>query len=204
MIVKNVGAARACAVCHRTLLTGERAWRYMPGGGDWVDVCALCTDEANGNGWIREGSPTTPLVSDGRGRRRRRLPNLGLLHAARPEPELAPSQPVLRRLSPAELAMLETAELFNESAYKRTVAGIAKSLGEPRVSLLALSGTNREVVVTVAWEISWYQYRVTVGASQPVRLADRGYELDELDDRFKAWNASLDEAGRVLPDIPRV
>ena len=72
------------------------------------------------------------------------------------------------------------------------------------MSLLPLSGTNPEVVITVAWDISWYQYRIALGSSQPVRLADRGYEIDDLDERFKDWNATLDASGRVVPDIPRV
>ena len=57
--------------------------------------------------------------------------------------------------------MVEAADLFNDSAYRRTIAGIAKSLGGARVSLLSLSGVNPEVVITVAWDISWYQYRVS-------------------------------------------
>ena len=203
MIVKKVATLRVCAVCQRTLLLGERTWRYSPHGDDWVDVCALCTDEANENGWIREGSPTTPLVNEGR-RRRRRLPHLGLLDGRRAEVEPALAEPMLRRLSSLEQTVVEAADLFSDSPFKRTVAGIAKSLGPPRVSLVPLSGTNLEVVVTVAWEISWYQYRVAVGSSQPVRLAERGYELDDLDERFKAWNATLDDGGRVVPDIPRV
>ena len=52
---------RQCAVCHRTLLMGERSFRFTPGGEDWVDVCALCIDQADEHGWIKEGSPTTPL-----------------------------------------------------------------------------------------------------------------------------------------------
>ena len=88
---------------------------------------------------------------------------------------------MLRRLSPEEQAIVEAAELFNDSAYRRTIAGIAKSLGEARVSLLPLSGVNPEVVITVAWDISWYQYRVVFESGQPVRLAERGYELDDLD-----------------------
>ena len=100
--------------------------------------------------------------------------------------------------------MLEAAEVFNESPFKRTVAGIAKSLGEPRVSFLPLSGTNPEVVITVAWDISWYQYRVAFGSGQTVRLAERGYEIEDLDPRFQAWNGSLDPAGRAVPDIPRI
>ena len=203
MIVKKVHTLRTCAICHRTLLLGERATRYSPGGGEWVDVCALCTDEANEHGWIREGSPTTPLVSDSR-RRRRRLPHLGLLDARKAEHEPAAVEPMLRRLSGPEQAMVEASEIFNASAFKRTVSGIAKSLGDPRVNLLPLSGTNPEVVITVAWDISWYQYRVVLGSNQSVRLAERGYEIDDLDERFKDWNGTLDPSGKVAPDIPRV
>jgi hypothetical protein len=195
---------RQCAVCHRTLLMGERSFRFTPGGEDWVDVCALCTDQADEHGWIKEGSPTTPLVPD-TARRRRRFPGLGLIEQHRKvEPDLVMPEPMLRRLSVTEQAMVEAAELFNDSAYRRTIAGIAKSLGEARVSFLPLSGVNPEVVVTVAWDISWYQYRVVFESGQPVRLAERGYELDELDDRFKEWNGHLGPDGRLTPDIPRV
>jgi hypothetical protein len=58
-------------------------------------------------------------------------------------------------------------------------------------------------VISVVWDISWYQYRVVLDGSAPVRLAGRGYELDELDQRFQEWNGMLDEAGSVQPDIPR-
>jgi hypothetical protein len=203
VIVKKVNVSRVCGVCHRTLLLGERATRFSPGDGEWVDVCALCTDEAYAHGWVREGSPVTPIVPEGR-RRRRLLPHIGLLEGRRPAEESAVSEPVLRRLSAPEQAMLEAAEVFNDSPFKRTVAGIAKSLGDPRVSFLPLSGTNPEVVITVAWDISWYQYRVSFGSGHAVRLAERGFELDELDGRFKSWNGSLDAAGRVVPDIPKI
>jgi hypothetical protein len=195
---------RQCAVCHRTLLMGERSFRFTPGGEDWVDVCALCTEQADEHGWIKEGSPTTPLVAE-TARRRRRFPGLGLIEQhRRVEPEPVMPEPMLRRLSEVEQAMVEAAELFNDSAYRRTIAGIAKSLGEARVSFLPLSGVNPEVVVTVGWDISWYQYRVVFESNQPVRLAERGYELDELDDRFKDWNGLLGPDGRLPPDIPRV
>jgi hypothetical protein len=183
---------------------GERSVRFTPGGEDWVDVCALCTDQADEHGWIKEGSPTTPLVPD-TSRRRRRFPGLGLIEQHRNvEPESVMPEPMLRRLSTTEQAMVEAAELLNDSAYRRTIAGIAKSLGEARVSFLPLSGVNPEVVVTVAWDISWYQYRVVFESGQPVRLAERGYELDELDDRFKDWNGHLGADGRLTPDIPRL
>ena len=202
-VVRNQDVLRTCAICHRTLLMGERAVRFTPGGDEWVDVCALCTSTADEHGWIKEGSPTTPIVSETR--RRRRFGGLAaLLDTRRVEPESTVSEPMLRRLSADEQAMVEAAELFNESAYRRTIAGIAKSLGNARVSLVPLSGVNPEVVITVAWDISWYQYRVSPEAGQAVRLAERGYELDELDPRFAHWNGHLGPDGRVAPDIPRL
>ena len=194
----------SCAICHRTLLMGERTVRFAADGGDWVDVCALCTEQADEHGWIREGTPTTPLVPDPTRRRRRFGALAALLENRKPEPEPVVAEPMLRRLSQTEQAMVEAAELFNDSAYRRTIAGIAKSLGEARVSFLPLSGVNPEVVLTIAWDISWYQYRVVFESAQPVRLAERGYELDDLDDRFKGWNGSLGPDGRVSPDIPRL
>ena len=203
MIVKKVAALQTCAVCHRTLLLGEKTVRFSPGGSDWVDVCALCTDEAYEHGWVREGSPTSPMVSQGQ-RRRRRFPAFaGLRDARRAEVEPEVDEPMLRRLSQPEQAMLQGAEELNESPFRRTIAGITKSLGEPRVSLVPLSGTNPEVVITVAWDISWYQYRVVFGSNQPVRLADRGYELDDLDERFQDWNGNVEPTGHVVPAIPR-
>jgi len=182
---------------------GERAVRFTSGGDDWVDVCALCTATADDHGWIKEGSPTTPIVSETR--RRRRFGGLaGLLDTRRVEPEPTVPEPMLRRLSADEQAIVEAAELFNESAYRRTIAGIAKSLGDARVSLIPLSGVNPEVVITVAWDISWYQYRVSPEAGQVVRLAERGYELEDLDPRFAHWNGHLGPDARVAADIPRV
>ena len=202
-VVRRQETYRTCAVCRRTLLLGERVARFARGGEDeWVDVCELCTDTANEHGWVREGTPTTPLV-DEQPKRRRRF-GLNLFEQKRPEPEPVVSQPVLRRLSEPEQAMVEAAELFNETPYRRTIAGIAKSLGEARVSILPLSGVNTEVVLTIAWDISWYQYRVVFDSAQPVRLAERGYELGDLDERFRRWNGHLDGDGRISPDIPKL
>ena len=91
------------------------------------------------------------------------------------------AEPILRRLSEPELAIVEAADLFNTSAFRRTIHGVARSLGEPQVSIMPLSGVSGEMAITVAWEISWYQYRVSPDAAQPVRLAEgalrrNGYE----------------------------
>ena len=134
---------------------------------------------------MKEGAPTTPVLAPER-RRRSGRPSLGRLLAPRRQPVPAPvaSAPILRRLSEPEQAVVEAADLFNASDFRRSVAGIAKSLGEPRVSILPLSGTSGELVVTVAWDISWYQYRVSPESVQPVRLAERGHEPGELELTF--------------------
>jgi len=182
---------------------GERATRYSPNGDDgFVDVCPLCLDAALEYGWLKEGSPSTPTIAPDRKRSRF---SLGSFLGAGTRGAAAPiaSEPFLRRLSEAELAIVEAADRFNSSQYRRTVGGIAKSLGTPSVSIHALSGVNADVVVTIAWEISWYQYRVTAD-SAPVRLAERGHDPSELEATFTEWNAHMEEDGRVVPDIARL
>ncbi|TML29007.1 MAG: hypothetical protein E6G26_04830 [Actinobacteria bacterium] len=194
---------RVCAVCERTLLTGERAVRFAPNGDDFVDVCPLCAEIALEHGWIKEGSPTTPTVPNQRRRRRRGLASL-FDPRRQPPDEPVVAEPILRRLSVREQQMVEAADIFNGSDYRRTVGGIAKSLGQPRASIVPLSGVSGELIVTVAWDISWYQYRVTPDAAQPVRLAERGHELTDLDATYQRWNAKIEGDGRLVPDIERL
>jgi hypothetical protein len=193
---------RTCAICGRSLLMGERPIRYAPDGSDFVDVCPLCQEAAIESGWLKEGSPTTPMVPAAR--RRRKL-SLSSLFERKPAPEQpVASEPILRRLSEEELAIVEAADLFNASAFRRTVGGIAKSLGPPKASVVPLSGVNAEVAVTIAWDLSWYQYRVTLDSAQPVRLEERGHELRELESNYTEWNARLEDDGRLVPAIARL
>jgi hypothetical protein len=196
-----VTALHTCAICERTLLVGERAFRYSPDGEGFVDVCALCQETALDHGWIKEGSPTSPVVAE---RRRRRRGLSAIFESRKPAVEPVVDEPILRRLSQRELAMVEASDLFNESAFRRTIAGIAKSLGAPKASIVPLSGTSSEVVLTVAWDISWYQYRITPDSGQPVRLAERGQDPREVDAMFTGWNAKLTPDGRIAPDISPV
>ncbi len=201
----KVSTTRTCAICERTLLMGERAIRFAPEeGAELVDVCPLCQETALEHGWIKEGTPTTPTVSTERRRRRRGLSGLLGLSRGSAGESLAQQEPILRRLSDAEVALLEAADLFNASTYRRTVGGIAKSLGEAKASIVPLSGSAGELAVTVAWDLSWYQYRVSPESAQPVRLERRGHELDELDAAFKGWNAHVGDEGRLVPDIARI
>jgi len=201
--ITRTAVTRSCAICERTLLMGERIFRFAPEeGAELVDVCPLCQDEALEYGWLKEGAPTTPLVPI---ERRRRAIDLRAIFGRRPPSEdpVAP-EPILRRLSEEELAVVEAADLFNGSPYRRTIGGVGRSLGVPNASIVPLSGVNAELVITVAWDISWYQYRVTPDSAQPVRLIERGHELDELDERYKQWNARVEDDGRLVPDIARI
>lgn len=204
MRTTRASVSRSCAICERSLLMGERAVRFQPyPGAEFVDVCPLCVDEALEHGWIKEGSPTTPVGPPDRRRRRSGLARLFDLGGRSSAPPVL-AEPILRRLSEREQAMVEAAELFNSSDYRRTVGGIGKSLGVPRVSIVPLSGVSGELVITIAWDISWYQYRVTPDSAQPVRLAGRGQDPGDLEGPYTAWNAKLEDDGRIVPEIARV
>lgn len=203
MRVTRIGTSRVCAICERSLLMGEHAIRFTPDGAEYVDVCPLCAEIALEHGWLREGSPSTPSVALEERRRKSRWGSLLGTSRRAEEAPVAP-EPILRRLSEPELAVVEAADLFNASPHRRTVAGVAKSLGAPKASIVPLSGVSGEMVVTVAWEISWYQYRVSPDAAQPLRLAERGHDVTELESGYTVWNAQLGADGRLMPDIARV
>ncbi|MDH5334093.1 MAG: hypothetical protein OEW65_09450 [Thermoleophilia bacterium] len=195
---------RTCAICERTLLQGEQALRFSPGGGELVDVCTLCQDHAVDSGWLREGNALSVALHQVPRRRRQKTLWQALLGAREDEPEPVVSEPILRRLSDEEIALVEAAELFNQSQFRRTVLGVSRSLGAPDISIVPLSGVNAETVITFAWDITWYQYRVSPESAQPIRLADRGQDGGEIETPFTQWNATLDDDGRLVPELVRI
>ncbi|MGC1166610.1 MAG: hypothetical protein WA862_10920 [Solirubrobacterales bacterium] len=93
---------------------------------------------------------------------------------------------------------------FNASEAGHTVAGLVRALGTPSVSVGASAGTAEEVRVTVAWELSWYQWGVDVGEDpRPVVEVAKGSEIDQLDPAARQWNASLREGGRIVLVAPK-
>ena len=89
-------------------------------------------------------------------------------------------------------------ELFNSSEHPRTVAGIARSLGVPDVSVLPAAEVPSMVNIVVAWELCWYRYEVDLSDEVPsVRVADQGYELNELAPEERRCNAYADERGML-------
>jgi len=202
MRVTRASVTPVCAICERTLLMGENATRFSPDGEAYVDVCPLCHDVAVHQGWVREGLPISPALQQPLRRRKSLWTSLLGTRPLQEQPVV--EEPLLRRLTDDEVARVEAAELFNATTFLRTVNGVAKALGAPSVSILPLSGVTGEMVLTFAWDISWYQYRVTPDASQPVRLEGRGHDVDEIDEPFTAWNARLEQDGRVMPELARL
>jgi hypothetical protein len=89
-------------------------------------------------------------------------------------------------------------QLFNASEHPRTVAGVARSLGLPTVSVLPSPGHASLVNVVVSWELCWYRYEVDLSEEVPsVRSAGRGYELDELETPERQPNATATENGTL-------
>jgi hypothetical protein len=166
-----VSPDETCAVCGRTILAGERTRSYMsPKHGPRL-VCELCRGRAERMGWV---DPAAPGANVGR---------------RPPEPEVAESP--LGRLERA-------AARFNASEVARTVAGLMRSLGSPWVSIGSAAGSPSEVRVTVAWELTWYQWGVDLGDElRPVFQIDRGAELDQLDGAARQWNAAAADDGRI-------
>jgi hypothetical protein len=89
-------------------------------------------------------------------------------------------------------------EMFNGSDHTRTISGIARTLGLPWVSAIPSTEAPSEVEVVVAWELSWYRYRIDLGDERdPVSVLDKGQEIEELDESQREWNAVAGEDGRL-------
>lgn len=159
-----------CAVCGRTILAGERTRSYISPKEGLRLVCDLCRGRAERLGWVDPAAPGA---------------NVG-----RPQPE-QPAESPRGRLERA-------AGRFNASQAARTVAGLVRTLGEPRVSIGGMAGSPSEVRVTVAWDLGWYQWGVDLGDQmRPVFQLGKGDEIGQLDGSAREWNAHAGEDGRI-------
>ena len=200
-----------CAICGRTILAGERVHDYLDGE-ERESVCDLCIARAERIGWRSAGAPEPEggqeRGHEGRGRlsgllrRRSRRPGVPASSPpASPSPDpAAPS----RHPRPAPLGedaptpFQRAVARFNSSEAGRTVAGLTRTLGMPWVSVGASAGAPAEVRITVAWELSWYQWGVDIDDElRAVVELDKGSEIDQLDAAARQWNASLGEDGRL-------
>lgn len=213
-----------CDWCGRTLLRGEHAEVYLDGGERrWV--CDLCVPRALEDGWVREGTAPPVSRSDyGRERRRplrqwfraRRGPVQEEDELAPPPPPTerpAPEQPSYTVYSPSreqpreprrvhavpaspEQKVSSAIKAFNGSEHTRTVAGVARSLGHPLVTVRPSESQPAVVSVVAAWELCWYRYEIDLADEVPsVRVAAQGSELEELQADEREGNARANEDG---------
>lgn len=129
--------------------------------------------------------------------------------AQEPAPEVAPRRERARerlreprhvRAVPtaAEHKIASAVELFNGSEHRRTIAGVARSLGAPTVSVRPAEDGLSLVNVVASWELCWYRYEIDLSEEVPaVRLSAQGYELDELAVEERSGNAVSDERGSL-------
>jgi hypothetical protein len=204
-----MSAEATCAICGRTILAGERILGFVEGEEE-RSVCELCVARAERLGWRPAGEPEPERSANGHegrwrlsGLLRRRERRPGAPVAAPPsesDPVATPSRrarplpPIDGAPTPFERAVAR----FNSGEGGRTVAGLTRTLGKPFVSVGAAAGRPNEVRITVAWELSWYQWGVDIGDElRPVFQIDQGRELDQLDPAARQWNASVGGDGRL-------
>jgi hypothetical protein len=90
---------------------------------------------------------------------------------------------------------------FNESQFTSRIRDVRKSLGKPKANLTKLVGAEPRALITVFWDIIWYQYLVELRRDLPmdqrVSLHREGMDLEELTPVFREKNASVDDEGRL-------
>ncbi|HET9153075.1 MAG TPA: hypothetical protein VFN85_03050 [Solirubrobacterales bacterium] len=215
-----MSAEATCAICGRTILAGERVHGFAGGGGE-RSVCELCVAQAERLGWRPAGEPEPDRSGsghEGRWRLRGLLRRPTRSHGA-PAPDdrlqglpphgedkrgndAVPAAPRRRPAPPQEFDAPSPFERaiarFNSSDAGRTAAGLTRTLGKPFASVGAAAGHPDEVRITVAWELSWYQWGVDIADElRPVFEIDKGREIDQLDRAAQQWNAAVCEDGRL-------
>ena len=166
---------------------------------------------AHGGGADTDGGPSGRAAGAGAaGQPRERRPPRRPAPAAEAEAEPAPAagpasaeEALSERVAPAEppaTSVPEALAAFNASDHRRTVAGLTRTLGLPRATGLAIR-TSRGYPgarITVAWEITWYQWEVGPGPDGPeVRESGKGETIDQLRAADRSWNLMADTDGTL-------
>ena len=107
-------------------------------------------------------------------------------------------QPARVASTSGELKVARALEVFNAGEQPRRVAGVARSLGAPAVTVRPLEESGSTVAIVVAWELCWYRYEVDLGdEAAGTQLIAQGMELDELPEEDRLANAAADERGEL-------
>jgi hypothetical protein len=113
-----------------------------------------------------------------------------------PPPSVREARNVRAIPTSPEQRIVSAIEAFNRSEHPRTVAGVARSLGLPIVSVRPVASPPSAVQLTVAWELYWYRYEFDLADEDAgVRVVDQGQELGELSEVEREPNAVCVEDG---------
>jgi hypothetical protein len=88
-------------------------------------------------------------------------------------------------------------DAFNAGEYPRRVSSLARSLGEPEVSVRPNEAVASSIVIVIAWELCWYSYEVDLDDMQGIHAGalSQGTELSELGPEDRLANARADSRG---------
>jgi len=119
--------------------------------------------------------------------------------AAQAEPRPVPAAPGREGL------LAEAVAIFNATDGPQRIAGVARSLGAPVVTVRERSealpdgsAAGLRIAIVAAWELCWYRWEVDLGGvAVDAPLVAQGSELEELPAADLAGNASVDRRGSV-------
>lgn len=118
--------------------------------------------------------------------------------AGRPEHEEPAETTATFRIDEVQAAQ----RYYNESAFVNRVRDVRRSIGRPKASITRLAGDPPRAIVTIFWDIVWYQYMVDLRRDLPsteprVVLHREGMDLDELAYEYKQKNSLVNDDGRL-------
>ncbi|CAB4905991.1 unannotated protein [freshwater metagenome] len=85
-------------------------------------------------------------------------------------------------------------DLYNHSDHPRRLAGIARTLGAPWVTVRTVEGSRVQIVL--AWELTWYRFELDLAReADGVRATGQGTSLQDLTPGDVDPNAVADDHG---------
>ncbi|MDO9408553.1 hypothetical protein [Patulibacter sp.] len=85
-------------------------------------------------------------------------------------------------------------DLYNHSDHPRRLAGIARTLGAPWVTVRTIEGSRVQIVL--AWELTWYRFELDLAReADGVRATGQGTSLQDLTPGDVDPNAVADDHG---------
>jgi hypothetical protein len=176
----------------RNLLDRLRQQRERANPPGEVELPSMPQARGAGSYDFLDGGPGTvePLTSD--------IGETAQPTFAAPLSDTAATPAAEEALTGGEVKTVRALEVFNAGEHPRRVAGVARSLGAPSVTVRPLAESGSAVAIVVAWELSWYRYEVDLGDEVAgASVVAQGTELSELAAEDRVANAAADAAGTL-------